>query len=183
MALTASDQPNHQPQQSGKPVCVLASFWLIYAVPDFSQSDTAVLCGAPRTKESLISLPTFRDSYHSQACRETGCQGNTYTCQQPGKKKTKHAHQAATAFISAGLKREKKSHVNNKSWMNMFFMVAIYEQELLQELQIKTDDRSVIQSVWFRALLKARKTSASPPAPRCKNSMRAEESLSSVGPR
>lgn len=105
MALTASDQPNPQTQQSGKPVCVLARFGLIYAVPDFPQSDTAVLCGAPRTKESLISLLIFRDSYHSQACREQAARGAPIPARS---REQKHAHQAANAFISAGLKQDQK---------------------------------------------------------------------------
>lgn len=144
MALTASDQPNHQTQQSGKPVCVLASFWLIYAVPDFPQSDTAVLCGAPMTKESLISLPVFRDSYHSQACREQAARGTPTPASSSEKNPT---HPAAIAFISAGVKQEKKRLLNNKSWMNMFFTIAIYEHELLQELQIKTNTQSVSHQI------------------------------------
>lgn len=61
----------------------------------------------------------------------------------------------------------------------MFSMVAIYEHDLLKELQIKTDDQSVNKSVGFRAFAKrlhlqlrlVAKTAA------------AEESVSPVGPR
>lgn len=40
-----------------------------------------------------------------------------------------------------------KSLLNNKSRMNMLFMIVIDERELLQELQIETDDRSVCTSL------------------------------------
>lgn len=84
-----------------------------------------------------------------------------------GKKKRKTRLSSRYCIYQCRIETGKKSLVNNKSWMNVFFMVAIYEHELLQELQIKT----VIQSVWFRAFAKSQKeTSASPPAPRCKNS-------------
>lgn len=63
----------------------------------------------------------------------------------------------------------KKGLLNNKSWMNMFFV--IYEHGLLQEQQIKMDDRTVVKSIWFRAFASSQKeTSASPPAPHYKHS-------------
>lgn len=105
MALTASDQPNHQTQQSGKPVCVLAGFCLIYAVPDFPQSDAVVLCVEPRGPKSPWSDYRPSEIATIDGLAESRLPGEHLHL--PGA--VKHVkRQAANAFTSARLKRQKK---------------------------------------------------------------------------
>lgn len=146
ITLTASDQHNHQTQQSWKPVCVLAHCGLLWLVlvdlccARHVPSGTAVLWRAQRTRESLISLPTSRESHYVQTPAgnrlspwvAAGEHTHMYTCQWVFKRLVKMTL-ANNALINKGLKDMKmyvfvetfSEHVHlSPSFRSEYFLTA-----------------------------------------------------------